>query len=422
MTLSEMLMHLEQQTALPEIALGLERVRDALGQLGNPEARVPPVVHVAGTNGKGSTLSFLKTIYEAAGYRVHRYTSPHLVRFHERIVLAGQEIDDATLTSALARVLAVIERGTPLTYFEATTLAAFVAFSETPADVLLLEVGMGGALDATNIIARPALCIITPVAMDHKEFLGNDIASIAREKSGILKPSVPAIIAPQLPEAMQAIEAMAAQTGAVCHRYGQEWRMDKIVDGFRVSSSYGNHVFPPPAMVGEHQFINAAVAAQAALTLGLPEVAICKGMTEAYWPGRLQRLRHGPLCEAMEGQGALWLDGGHNAHAAAALRQWLDSAPMPTSLIVGMMQRKDAQEFFSAFRDWSGELIAVPIDQPAAAPPESLVLAAKQAGMANVCAAQNLASAVRIARQNGSQRLLLCGSLYLAGQVLKTHT
>lgn len=404
---------------LPQkIDLSLDRMRALCAALGDPQDRLPAVVHVAGTNGKGSTVAFLRAMAEAAGLRVHVYTSPHLVRFNERIRLAGDLIETDALNGLLDRVEAT---GAPVTVFEATTAAALLAMAETPADLALIEVGLGGRLDATNVIDRPLVSVIAPVDLDHAEFLGTDRAVIAGEKAGVLKPGVPAVIARQAEDAMAAIEAEAARVGARLTIMGRDfdawpergamaWQgEDRLLD------------LPAPALYGAHQIDNAALAVAVALELNLPEAAIARGVETAHWPARMQRLAEGRYAEiAREADAELWLDGGHNPHAAAALADALSRmqarAPRPLALICGMLANKDAGGFFEALGDTGAHVFTVPFEG-AAADPAALAAIAHGHGLgATPC--EGLDAALERAVRFGAGRVVICGSLYLAGEVL----
>jgi dihydrofolate synthase/folylpolyglutamate synthase len=404
---------------LPQkIDLSLDRMRALCAALGAPQDRLPAVVHVAGPNGKGSTVAFLRAMAEAAGLRVHVYTSPHLVRFNERIRLAGDLIETDALNGLLDRVEAT---GAPVTVFEATTAAALLAMAETPADLALIEVGLGGRLDATNVIDRPLVSVIAPVDLDHAEFLGTDRAVIAGEKAGVLKPGVPAVIARQAEDAMAAIEAEAARVGARLTIMGRDfdawpergamaWQgEDRLLD------------LPAPALYGAHQIDNAALAVAVALELDLPEAAIARGVETAQWPARMQRLAEGRYAEiAREADAELWLDGGHNPHAAAALADALSRmqarAPRPLALICGMLANKDAGGFFEALSDTAAHVFTVPFEG-AAADPAALAAVAHGHGLgATPC--EGLDAALERAVRFGAGRVVICGSLYLAGEVL----
>ena len=400
------------------IDLSLERMRALCAALGDPQERLPPVVHVAGTNGKGSTVAFLRAMAEAAGLRAHVYTSPHLVRFNERIRLAGELISDTALNAILDRIEAAPGEAT---VFESTTAAAFLAMAETPADLAIVEVGLGGRLDATNVIARPLLSVITPVDLDHAEFLGTDLATIAGEKAGILKAGAPAVIARQDERALQVIEARANVAGCPLTVLGRDVDAWAERGGLVVQAGERLLDLPAPALAGPHQIDNAGVAAVAALELGLSEAAIAEGLRRVRWPARMQRLTEGRYAKTAKAADAeLWLDGGHNPHAARALAQTLAErqarAPRPTALIVGMLANKDAGGFFDALANSGAHVLTVPFEG-AAADPAALAAVAQGRGLG----AQPTASvdeALTLAIRFGAGRIVICGSLYLAGEVL----
>ena len=400
------------------IDLSLERMRVLCAGLGDPQNRLPPVVHVAGTNGKGSTVAFIRAIAEAAGLTVHAYTSPHLVRFNERIRLAGKLIDDAPLNAILDRIEAV---GGEATVFESTTAAAFVAMSETPADLAIVEVGLGGRLDATNVIERPLLSVITPVDLDHAEFLGNDLQGVAVEKAGILKPGARGLIARQAEPAMAAIEAAARALHAPLTVMGVDFDAWAERGGLSFQDQERFLDLPAPALTGPHQFDNAGLAVAVALELDLPETAIAEGLRSVRWPARMQRVTAGPYGETAGAADAeLWLDGGHNPHAGAALATTLAErqakAPRPLALIVGMLANKDAGGFFAALSQSGAAVFTVPFDG-AAAEPEALAAVARGHGLgATPCA--SVEEALTRALRLGAGRVTICGSLYLAGEVL----
>ncbi|SFS32263.1 bifunctional folylpolyglutamate synthase/dihydrofolate synthase [Brevundimonas viscosa] len=400
------------------IDLSLERMRALCAALGDPQHRLPPVIHVAGTNGKGSTVAFIRAIAEAAGLRVHAYTSPHLVRFNERIRLAGRLIDDARLNAVLDRVEAP---GLEATVFESTTAAAFVAMSEAPADLAVIEVGLGGVLDATNVIERPLLSVITPVDLDHAEFLGHSLPGIAREKAGILKAGARGLIARQDEAAMVEIEAAAAAVHAPLTVMGVDFDAWSERGGLAFQDQTRFLDLPTPALAGPHQIANAGLAVAVALELDLPEAAIARGLGEVRWPARMQRLTAGPFGEAARAADAeLWLDGGHNPHAgralAAALAERQARAPRPTALIVGMLANKGAGGFFEALGGSGAAVFTVPFDG-AAAEPEALAAVARGHGL-GAQAAANVGEALAKALRLGAGRVVICGSLYLAGEVL----
>ena len=408
-----------------KIDLSLDRIARLLEALGRPQDRLPPTIHVAGTNGKGSASAFLRAIGEAAGLRVHVLTSPHLVRFVERIRLAGVLISEEALAQVLARVEAA-NAGLPITFFEIVTAAAFVAFSETPADLLVLEVGLGGRFDATNVIAAPAVAVICPVDYDHKEFLGEDLAIIAGEKAGIIKAGRPVVSARQAEVADAAIEARAQLLGAPLARMGVDF--DAFIERGRLifQDEKGLMDLPPPSLIGAHQVDNAGLAIAAALALNDPridEATIAKGVVSAQWPARMQRLTAGPYGEAARAVGAdLWLDGGHNPHGARAVARALEDLARdgrPVTLIAGTLANKDAEGFFAALAGPGvvGRVIAIGFDADAAAPAERTAEAARKAGLAAETAA-SIPDAVRGALQGPPPHVLICGSLYLAGEVL----
>ena len=404
------------------IDLSLERMRTLCAALGDPQHRLPPVIHVAGTNGKGSTVAFIRAIAEAAGLRVHAYTSPHLVRFNERIRLAGRLIGDDQLNAVLDRVEAAIDAsGSEATVFESTTAAAFLAMSETPVDLAVIEVGLGGVLDATNVIERPLLSVITPVDLDHAEFLGTSLRGVAVEKAGILKPGARGLIARQAEEAMAAIEAAAAAVRAPLTVMGVDFDAWAERGGLAFQDQNRFLDLPAPALPGPHQIANAGLAVAVALELDLPESAIAKGLAAVRWPARMQRLAAGPYGEAARaGDAELWLDGGHNPHAARALAETLaerqSRAPRPLALIVGLLANKDAGGFFEALRESGATVFTTPFEG-AAAEPEALAAVARGHGLgATACASVD--EALDRALRLGAGRVVICGSLYLAGEVL----
>jgi dihydrofolate synthase/folylpolyglutamate synthase len=410
------------------IDLSLGRVERLLAELGSPHERLPPVVHIAGTNGKGSTTAFLKAMLEAAGKRVHVYTSPHLVRFNERIALAGpngaQPIDEAALAALLARVEAV-NAGQSITFFEITTAAAFLAFAENPADVLLLEVGLGGRLDTTNVVAKPALAVITPISMDHADKLGDTIEKIAGEKAGIMKRGVACVAARQTPEVEDVLERDAKRYGAELIRWGEHF--DAFAQRGRLVFQREDRLLdlPLPALIGPHQIVNAGTSVAAALELGIDERAIAAGLTSARWPARMQLLGRGALTRDLRPDCELWLDGGHNPAAGEVIARTLadleERAPRPLALIVGMMGHKDAGGFLQPFAGLARQVITVPIPGAHQAPhmPEALADIARGVGLFAV-AAPGVQEALEIAGRttDGPLRILICGSLYLAGHVL----
>jgi dihydrofolate synthase/folylpolyglutamate synthase len=402
-----------------KIDLSLDRMRTLCAVLGEPQHRLPPVIHVAGTNGKGSTIALIRAMAEAAGLKVHVYTSPHLVRFNERIRLAGQLISDAQLSGILDRIEAV--KGVETTVFESTTAAAFVAMAETPADLCIIEVGLGGTLDATNVIERPLLSVIAPVDYDHAEFLGTEIAGIAGEKAGILKAGARGLIARQSEEAMAVIEAKAQAAGVPLTVMGVDFDAWDERGGMVFQDQEQAFDLPAPALKGPHQTANAGLAAAVALELGLSIEAIAAGVAGATWPARMQRLSAGPYGEmARAAEAELWLDGGHNPHAGRALAEALAErqrkAPRPLALIVGMLANKDHGGFFEALKGSEAHVFTVGFEG-AAAEPEALAAVARGHGL-GAQAAGSVEAALDRALRLGAGRVVICGSLYLAGEVL----
>ncbi len=408
------------------IDLSLGRMERLCAALGDPQRRLPPVIHVAGTNGKGSTVAFLRAIAEAAGLRVHVFTSPHLVRFAERVRLAGTLITEAHLADVLERVERA-NAGEAITFFEITAAAAFQAFSEVEADLCLLEVGLGGSLDATNVIDPPAVSVIAPVDHDHHEFLGDTIAGIAGEKAGIIKRGSPVVVGRQSEEAFAVIEARARALGAPLTALGLDF--DAWAERGRLVVQMEDRLLdlPQPALAGPHQIDNAALATVAALKLGdsrIDETAIAKGLASAVWPARFQRLTRGPYGTRAQAAGAdLWLDGGHNPHAALALARTVgDMAARdgrPVAIICGVLANKDADGFFAAFNDLKPRIVCVPFEADAASPPERLVDAAARAGLqAEIGDSALTALDTVLAGEGPPPHVVICGSLYLAGEVL----
>nr|WP_207186923.1 folylpolyglutamate synthase/dihydrofolate synthase family protein [Rhodovulum imhoffii] len=401
------------------IDLTLDRVCRLLTALDNPQTRLAPVVHIAGTNGKGSTLAMIRAGLEAAGQRVQAYTSPHLARFHERIRLTDGLIAEEAL-SAVLEDCSRANGATPITYFEITTAAALLAFSRNPADYTLLEVGLGGRLDATNVVDRPALTVITPVSIDHQHYLGTTLAEIAAEKAGILKRGVPCIVAPQADPALDVIEARAARLDAPLMTFGQHWHVGEDRGRLIYQDEHGLLDLPLPRLIGAHQVFNAGTAIAALRRLGFDEPAAEAAMTKADWPARLQRLRHGPLTDS----GAeVWLDGGHNPAAGAALAEALTRLPpRPLHLVCGMLNTKDVRGYMRPLAGQAHSLTAVSIPGEAATLPASATAeAARDVGLPATTAPDLLTAVRRIAKDNPGARILICGSLYLAGQVLREN-
>ena len=416
------------------IDLSLGRIETLLARLGNPERKLPPVFHVAGTNGKGSTCAFLRSILEAAGKRVHVYSSPHLVRFHERIRLNGKLIDEDEL-SALLDECERVNDGAPITFFEITTAAAFLAFTRHASDAVILETGLGGRLDATNVIARPAATIITPIDLDHQNYLGNDVASIAGEKAGILKKDVVGIVGPQSDEVRAVLEARASEVDAPLVLWGQEFMAHEEHRRLVYQDDRGLIDLPLPRLTGAHQMIN-AVTAIAALRqmrwLNLEGIDFERGLMTVEWPGRLQRLTRGPLVTAAPKGSEVWLDGGHNPHGARvvahALADMEERSSRPLYLICGMLNTKDPRGFFAAFRGLAKHVTTVAIPgEMASFGPGQLYDAARAEGL-EVDPAPSLEDALlqvaaraAMTKSKTAPRILICGSLHLAGVVLRDN-
>ncbi len=396
------------------IDLGLHRMFQALEILENPHHKMPPVIHVAGTNGKGSTIAFLKAMLNAAGKKCHVYTSPHLVEFNERIVLADNQISDEDINEALDVVRENCE-GMNLTFFEATTLAAMLAFSVVKADYVLLETGLGGRLDASNIMGQngapnPILTIITPVSFDHMEFLGHDIASIAAEKAAIIKPNTPCIVSKQLPEAAKVIADEAAVKNSPAYFLGKDFSYKIENDGsFIFKTSDINLKLPAVSLAGMHQYINAATAVRAAIELDLSKTAIALGLQAAKWPARLEKIEPN-----------IYLDGGHNEDAARIIAEFIrdeNKKNLKRNIaIIGMLKTKDYKTFMKNISESFDEIIAVPITKEDYRDPEELIAACE-----NPKVRCSIADSVGIAisqSKGKNNRVVICGSLYLAGQVL----
>jgi dihydrofolate synthase/folylpolyglutamate synthase len=406
------------------IDLSLGRMERCLAALGHPERRLPPVVHVAGTNGKGSTCAFLRAIAEAAGLRVHVYTSPHLVRFHERIRLAGRLVEEEVLAAALEEVERA-NAGTPITVFEITTAVALHLFARVPADLLVLEVGLGGRFDATNVVDRPAATAIASVSMDHMDFLGDTLAKIAFEKAGIMKPGVPCATGAQAAEALRVIADRAEAVGAPLLARDAAWRIAPAGPGLRFQDAAGVLDLPPPGLPGPHQADNAGIAIAALRGWNPPWLtaeAISAGISRAEWPARMQRLAGGRLAAGLPPGWELWLDGGHNPGAgvalAAQLAAWRAEAPgRPIHLLVGMKKGKGAEGFLAPLVPLADSLTAVvEPGQHLAMPVEAIVAASGGVARPGPTIAAALAA---LPRDAAEARVLICGSLYLAGEVLK---
>ncbi len=404
------------------IDLSLERLKVLLARLGHPERRLPPVIHVAGTNGKGSTCAFLRAIGEAGRLRVHVYTSPHLVHFRERIRLAGELVSDEALSAVIEEVAAVND-GAAITVFEVLVAASFTLFARVPADLCVLEVGLGGRADATNVIPPPAMCAITSISLDHQDFLGDTLELIAREKAGIMKPGSPVVVGDQPAAVRDVLLGHAAAVGAPVLLRGREWDVAWAADGgadeaLRYTDAAGALALPAPSLLGAHQIDNAGIALAAARASGLVPDAALRGIAWAEWPGRMQRL-HGRLAASLPGGWELWLDGAHNEGAGRALAAHLASwSDRPLHLVVGMKQAKDAGAFLRPLLPLAASVHAV------CEPGQYLGLSVEAVVAASGGVARpgpTVADALRAvsAQASGVGRVLICGSLYLAGEVLK---
>ena len=403
------------------IDLTLDRVWRLLDALGNPQNDLPPVIHIAGTNGKGSTQAMIRAGLEAAGKTVHAYTSPHLARFHERIRLAGDLITEEHLTAILDECYAA-NGSDPITYFEITTCAALLAMARTPADYTLLEVGLGGRLDATNVIDQPALTVITPISIDHEQYLGDTLAKIAGEKAGIIKRRVPCVVGPQPDEALAVIESVAARHGAPLLAHGQHWHVTQERDRLIYQDETGLLDLPLPNLPGAHQIENAGAALTALRHLQMGEAAYEAAVTRAFWPARMQRLQTGPLIDAAP-HAEVWLDGGHNPAAGEALARHLGTLPArPTYLVCGMLNTKDIAGYLTPLAAHATALPALSIPGEANPLPADVTAeAARAAGLPAATAESALAAITDIVATCPEARILICGSLYLAGGILREN-
>lgn len=413
------------------IDLSLERLERLLAAIDHPEKKLPPVVHVAGTNAKGSVCAFLRAGLSHGGARAHAYSSPHLARFHERIRLAGDLIEE----DALSDLLAECERANgaaPITFFEITTAAALLAFSRVEAEWLVLEVGLGGRLDATNVIDAPAATVITPVSLDHQQFLGDTIEEIAGEKAGILKAGVPCVVGAQEDAALDVIHRAAERIGAPLSVAGQDWRVSEENGRLVFEDNHGLLDLPKPRLFGRHQVENAGIAVATLRALGFEEPACAAAMTEVDWPARLQRLKSGPLIEAVSSDTELWLDGGHNPAAgeavAAFFGQLEERSPAPLYVICGMLNTKDPDGYLRPFDGLARRVFTVSIPGEAnTLPAEDVAQAAVRVGL-SAQAAGSVEGALRTIMAESANdfvsdapRILICGSLYLAGRVLREN-
>jgi dihydrofolate synthase / folylpolyglutamate synthase len=410
------------------IDLSLDRMHRLLADLGNPHHRLPPVIHVAGTNGKGSTIAAMRAVLEASGHKVHVYTSPHLVRFAERIRLVGSLVDEGLLAELLRHVEEV-NAGKPITFFEVTTAVAFLAFSRIPADAVLLETGMGGTYDATNVIAKPIATVITSISMDHMQYLGDTLSKIAQEKANIMKPGVPCISVAQHEEAAAVIDQTGLRVGAMLKIQNRDWRIEADERGGLIfTGGQASWKTPEPNLLGRHQHqnIGAALATLEQSGFSIPAFALRSGMRAIDWPARAQRLKQGPLVAALSWACEIWLDGGHNEGGGRVLAALIDEHwhDQQLHIVAGMLTTKAAEDFLVHLAPRATSFTAVPVPGHAAAyAPGDLALAAGRVNFPNVgVAASPLDALERIkAIAVGRYRVLICGSLYLAGDVLKEN-
>ena len=433
MTTSDALLSRLLELHPKRIDLSLERIERLLAALGDPQKRLPPVVHVAGTNGKGSTIAFMRAILEAAGLGVHVYSSPHLVAFRERIRLAapggGRLVEDDVLSETLAEIEQA-NGGAPITFFEATTAAALKLFAGRPADFLLLEVGLGGRFDATNVIPTPACAVITPISIDHVEFLGDTLEKIAFEKAGIIKRGAPVVVSEQAEEVLAVIERQAARLRAPLIIHGQDFLCRAEQGRLIYQDQHGLLDLPLPRLAGRHQIVNAgtAIAAVRQCAPNLPLAAFERGMVSASWPGRLQNIGRGKLAALAPDGAELWLDGGHNEAGgrvlAEAMADFEDKAPRPLVLLYGGLQTKDAEGFLRHFAGLAAEVVAVPVrGEQAGRTPAEISALARGLGMKTDVqrGAEEALRALAARPWAVPPRILIAGSLYLVGEILAAN-
>ena len=406
------------------IDLSLGRVTKLLNKLENPQNFLPPIVHVAGTNGKGSTIAFMRSILEAAGYKVHVYSSPHLLIFNERICLAGKIISD----ESLLEILTSVEKANgqePITFFEITTVAAFIAFATSPADILLLETGLGGRLDATNVVKNPLITVLTSISLDHQKFLGTSLAEIAREKAGIIKPGHPCVVGRQSSQSMQSIIARSQDVGSPLYMQDEDWSAYEKSDSLFYSSPTSSWKLPRPNLLGSHQINNCGLAIAALERC--PKFQISgkhfeKGVSSAFWPGRLQHLKNSPLISRFSSCWELWLDGGHNPEAGRILSEYIykNWTEKPLYVICGMIDSKDCKSYLSNFSNHVKVLYTVTIpNQTSSVKASKLALIGESLGLITEAASSPKIAIEKIYSSGPiSGRILICGSLYLAGAIL----
>lgn len=396
------------------IDLSLDRMKDILHKLGNPQKKLPPVIHVAGTNGKGSTTAYLRSILESANLSVHAYTSPHLVNFNERIRLAGKIIKEDYLQEILS-YCEEVNGGVPITYFEITTAAAFKAFADTPADILILEVGLGGRLDATNMVERPLSTVLTPISLDHEQFLGSDLSGIAMEKANIAKKGVPLVTGAQEYIVINKITEIVRQKNAFLIN---DWSFEDAESGFLYKDKFGQLTLPFPNLIGPHQISNAALAIATLRHQNKFEISIDNyktGITNAKWPARMQNITDSPFGRLLPTGSELWLDGGHNPAAADVIAQSFKKEKI--TLICGMLKNKNAAEYLRILKPITKELFGINIDGEDSHSAEDIIAFANQINL-KAYTAKNTKTALEQISKNKPVKVLICGSLYLAGQIL----
>ncbi len=416
--------HWPKVLGIKPIYYDLERINELMARLDNPHKKLPPVIHIAGTNGKGSTTAFMRAILEAAGYRVHVYTSPHLINFNERIVLAGQEISNDYMTQIMEECR-IATGDMMITFFEGTTAGAFLAFSKIPADVVLLETGMGGRLDATNIIDKPAMTVITPISIDHTEFLGPTITTISGEKAGIMKPGVTCVSSLQVEDAEDVLQQEAARIGANLLSFGYDWIVEKTENGMSFQSEkFDLPNLPRPALLGDHQIINAGAAIAATLNLegfNITEESIVKGLQAAKWPARMQPIKSGKLLDMLPKNWEIWVDGAHNeagAHVLAAVLDDFDDSK-PTYFICGFTKGRSAAKFLTYLKGRAEFVCGVLVKtEPGAQGPDSIAKDAHSVGFESA-PFDDIEDALRfLGSRSTTGRVVFCGSLYLASDAL----
>jgi dihydrofolate synthase/folylpolyglutamate synthase len=404
----------------------LSRIERLLELLSFPHLKLPPIIHIAGTNGKGSTSALLKSIFENSNKKVHRYTSPHLVEFNERIVIASEKISDGYLYELCERVRLVSEKsGLEPTLFEATTAAAFLAFAENPADVVILEVGIGGLLDSTNVILDPLLSIITPISFDHMDILGDTIEQIAFQKAGIIKQGRPCVISAQVDEAMNVLLKRCEEVSSPAIAYGYDFGVKKTADGFNFLSKSVNFKLPVPSLIGDHQIINSATVV-AALSLGqkvfnFSQEDFARGLQNAYWPARIQKIPPAKYAHIISDQIEIWLDGAHNEHGAKVLANWLkENSQQDVALIFGLTKNRDVVKILHYFKNLCSNIFTVPVvSEPKSYSAQNLTDIAQKSGIITIPCLSLEEALTKIGKDLPKHKILIAGSLYLAADFFK---